>query len=38
MHDLAAHRMLLLLLDDDRDGAGAFDLEVEERVALGEEE
>ena len=32
--DAAAHRVQLLLLDDDRDGFGALDLEVEERRAL----
>ena len=32
--DAAADRVQLLLLDDDRDGFGALDLEVEERRAL----
>ena len=33
--DLAAKRVALLLLDDDRHGVAAVDLEVEERLALG---
>ena len=38
VHEVAADRVALLLLDDDRDGSCALDLEVEERVALADEE
>ena len=36
MLEAAADRVQLLLLDDDRDGFAALDLEVEERRALGD--
>ena len=35
--DLAAQRVALLLLDHDRDGLAAVDLQVEQRLALGEQ-
>ena len=38
VHQVAADRVTLLLLDDDRDLAGALDLEVEQGVALVDEE
>ena len=38
VHEIAADRMALLLLDDDRDLARALDLEVEQGVALVDEE
>src|SRR4029450_9883021 len=34
---VAAHRMVLLLLDHHRDGLGAVQLEVEQRMSLGED-
>ena len=36
MHDLPAHRVLLLVLDDHGLRLAAVDLEVEQRVPLGE--
>ena len=38
VQDLTAHRVVLLLLDHDRDRLGAVDLEVEQRVALREQD
>ena len=38
VHEVAADRVALLLLDDDGNAAGALDLEVEEGVALADEE
>ena len=35
--EVAAHRVQLLLLDDDRNRSRSLDLEVEERVAVGED-
>ena len=36
VHDVAAHGVALLVLDDHRLAAAAVDLDVEERMALGQ--
>ena len=38
MHDLAAERVALLLLDHDRHRRSVADLQVEQRLALGEQD
>jgi len=38
VHDVSPNRVVLLLLDHDRDGRGAIELDVEERGALDEQD